>query len=288
MATPTDYIFQTGSCQKKEIYDLIVNKLIEAGWTNVASNPSTDYVVLTSTGNTGDKNLILNLRDIPAAGTAANSVKTSSYCQMSYRLENDYTPGSAGVAGVFGRPSLAWTDLYIAPVAASGTLPLDTVVNYKVYADLSKIILAIEYPPATNYNPILIYIGQPDTTYMPESASRGMLVAVTNSATTATSVMVCNTPDGMGAVTAPYALATQTLLASKNPNNAGKYIISDVYYGSTTEGVRGKLDGIYCLPNSNILTGDNIVIGTKTYYVLCCHPQGNSSFASQALLVRIS
>lgn len=288
MAIPTDYIFQSGTCQKKELYDLIINKLKDAGWTDISSKPDTDFVVLTSAGNTGDKQLILNLRPLPAAATAANNVTTSDFCQMSYRLEDAYTPGAAGVAGIFGRPSLAWSDLYIAPVAASGKLALDTVVNYKVYADLSKIILVVEYPPAVSMSPILIYMGLPDTLYMPQAGNSGTLVAVTNTAITATNVQVCNTPDGIGNVTAPYALPTQTLLALKNPNNANKYMVSDVYYGSTTEGVRGKLDGIYCMPNQNIQTGDNVIINAKTYYVICCHAQGNSSFSSPALLVRIA
>jgi hypothetical protein len=271
---------------KSEIYDLIINKLIAAGWTNVSSKASTDYAVLTSVGNTGDKSLIINLRDIPAAGTAANTVKTSAYCQMSYRLQSSYAPGAVDVAGVFGRPALAWTDLYIAPVAASGQVPADTVVNYKVYADLSKIILAIEYPNPTGYSPILIYIGQPDTLLSLDSENRGMLVGATNSATTASSVMVCNTSDGMGSVAAPYALKTYAFLPDGDPNNSNKRMVSSIYYGNALEGYRGKLDGVKCVLNTKLFTGDTITIGAETYYVLTCHTQGITSFPSQALLVR--
>jgi len=287
MPVPTDYIFTAGSCQKSEILDLIVNKLKAAGWTDVSSLASSDYIVLKSTGNTGDKNLILNLRKGNAAGTAGRDVDTTAYCQMSYRLQDSYIPGAEGVAGVFGRPTLAWTDLYIAPVAANGTLALDTTVNYKVYVDVSKIILAIEYPPATGYSPILIYMGQPDTVYMPESGSKGVLVAVTNGGTTAASAIICNSPDGIGSVATPYAVATAALLPTKNPNNAGKYFDSPVYYQTTTEGMRGKLDGILCMPNLAALTGDNITIDGDNYYVLVCHAQGITSFPSQVLLVRI-
>lgn len=288
MAIPTDYIFTAGSCQKKDLYQLIIDKLTAAGWTNVSSLATSDYVVLTSPGNTEDKNLILNIRDIPAAGTAANTVKTSAYCQMSYRLQPSYTPGTAGAAGTFGRPALAWTDLYIVPVAASGQLAPDTIVNYKVYADANGIILTVEYPPATGYGPILIHMRQPDTVYMPENGNQGMLVAVTNGGTTAASAMICDSPVGMGAVTAPYAVATAALLPMKNPNNAGKYFDSPVYYQTAAEGMRGKLDGIQCMPNLASLTGDNITIDGDTYYVLVCHTQGVTSFPSQVLLVRIA
>ncbi|TWH48565.1 hypothetical protein [Sporomusa sp. KB1] len=288
MPVPTDYIFTPGSCKKSEIFDLIVNKLKAEGWTNVSSHPSTDFVVLTSTGNTENKNLVLQLRKGNAAATAGRDVDTTAYCQMSYRLQDTYTPGTAGAAGVFGRPSLAWTDLYITPVAANGTLATDTIVNYKMYADASKIILAIEYPSATGYNPVLIYMGAPDTSFMPQSANSSTILATSNTTATAASVMVTNSPDGIGNVAAPYALATSSLLPTKSPNNGGKYIVSDIYYGSATEGMRGKLDGILCALNTNLLTGDNITIGTQTYYVLCCATQGSTSFPSQAILVRIS
>jgi len=285
MAVPTDYIFTSGTCLKSEVYQLIIDKLVAAGWTNVSSLASSDFVVLTSTGNTGDKALVLNVRDTNAA--AANSVVSTDYNVMSYRLQDTYTAGTSGVAGTFGRSSLTWTALYLAPVAAlTTTLAAATPITYHVYADASKIILLLEYPSATGYSPTLIYMGQPDTVYVTESKNRGCLVGVTNNGTTAASVMICNTSDDQASVTAPYAIATSALLPSKNPNGAGKYPISEIYYGSTTESIRGKLDGVLCAYNSNLLTGDTVTIGTYTYYVAICASLNVLSFPSLALLVR--
>ncbi|WP_371374347.1 hypothetical protein [Sporomusa aerivorans] len=285
MAVPTDYVFASGTCLKSEVFQLIISKLVAAGWTDVSSLASSDYVVLKSTGNTGDKNLILNIRPVNAA--AANSVESTDYCVMSYRLQDTYTPGESGVAGTFGRSSLAWTALYLVPVSAlTTTLAAATPINYKVYADASKIILLLEYPSATGYSPTLIYMGQPDTVYVTESNNRGCLVGTTNNGTTASSVMICNTSDDQAAVTAPYAIATSALLPSKNPNGAGKYAVSEIYYGSSTESIRGKLDGVLCAYNSNLLTGDQITIGTYTYYVAVCASVNVLSFPSLALLVR--
>lgn len=284
MATPTNYIFTSGSCAKNAIFDLIINSLKSAGWTDVASLASSDFVVLTSSGNAGDKNLIINLRDTNVS--AANSVKTTAYCQMSYRLQTSYSPGAAGVAGTWGRTSQPWVDLYIAPVAASGTLAMDTVVNYKVYADASKIILAIEFPSQTGYNPLLIYLGEPDTLLASDSNNRGCLFASSANAVTATSLYVCDSSDGVGSVTAPYALTCYAQLPPGDPNGSGKRMVSSIYYGSATEGYRGKLDGIKCMLNSKANTGDTVTIGSETYYVLIAHSQGNTSFPSAALLVR--
>ncbi|HMM22694.1 MAG TPA: hypothetical protein PKA10_18400 [Selenomonadales bacterium] len=288
MATPTDYIFQSASVQKGGLYQFMIDKMKAAGWQDISSNPTTDFVVLRSTGVNEDKNLVIQLRPLPAAGTVANNVTTSNFSQMSYRLVDSYTPGASGAAGTFGRSSLAWTDLYLIPAAVNTQLAMDTVCNVKWYADAGKFIMAIEYPPATGYGPMLIYIGQPDSSYVAESNSAGLLVGVTANAPAATSVQIDNTSDGSGSVTAPYVMATQSLLPTQNPNNANKYVVSDIYYGNSTEGVRGKLDGVGCmLNNGNVLTGDNIVVDIQTYYVLVCKTQANTSFPTPALVIRI-
>lgn len=285
MAVPTDYIFETGTCLKSAVYQLIIDKLKAAGWVDSSSLASSDYVVLTSTGNTGDKSLVLNIRDTNSS--AANSVVSTDYCVMSYRLQDTYTAGTSGVSGTFGRSSLTWTNLYLVPVSATTTtLAAATPITYHVYADANKIILLLEYPSATGYSPTLIYMGQPDTVYVTESANRGCLVGVTNNGTTAASVMICNTSDDQASVTAPYAIATSALLPSYNPNGAGKFAISEIYYGSTTESIRGKLDGVLCAYNSKLLTGDTMTIGTYTYYVAVCASVNVLSFPSLALLIR--
>jgi len=285
MAVPTDYIFTSGTTTKAGIYQLIIDKLIAAGWADISSLASSDYVVLQSTGNTGDKNLLLNLRATNSSDT--NSVVSTDYCVMSYRLQDTYTAGSSGVAGTFGRSSLAWTNLYLVPVSATTTtLAAATPITYHVYADASKIILLLEYPSASGYSPTLIYMGEPDTTYVTESYNRGCLVGVTNNGTTAASVMICNTSDDQASVTAPYAIATSALLPSYNPNGSGKYAISEIYYGSTTESIRGKLDGVLCAYNSKLVTGDTVTIGTYTYYVAVCASVNVVSFPSLALLIR--
>lgn len=286
MATPTDYIFQNGTCAKSAIFATIITKMTTAGWTNVASLATSDFTVMKSTGVNADKNLLIQLRSTNLS--AANDTATTSYSQMSYRLIDTYTPGATGVAGVFGRTALAWTDLFIAPVAAaSAVVPPDTTVTYRWYADAGKFIMSIEYPSSLNLAPILMYIGQPDTVKVSEALSAGMIVGTTSNATTAASVLVDNTPVGIGAVAAPYALSTTALLPLTNPNVAGVYFLSDIYYQSATEGIRGKLDGLKTMFNNKCLTGDTVTdTDGKVYYVLVCQVQGSTSFPSVVLLIR--
>jgi hypothetical protein len=287
MAIPTDYVFTPGTCAKKDFYGVLTAALITAGWTNVSSLATTDYEVYTSTGNTGDRSLVLNLRKGSTA-TPANDVSTTTYCQFSFRFPTMYTPGTSGVAGTFVRPDV-WRDVYIAPVAAAGQLAMDTTYNYKIYADKNKIIFSIEFPPATGYAPIFVYLGLPDTLYCTETSNRGMVyVSTTNFGLTAANLLIADTPTGMGSLATCYVQPTICTLAPKNPNNSGKYTVSDIYYGSATEGVRGKLDGVVALPSTSVLTADIITVDTYQYYVLNCHVLGTNSFPSAAVAIRIA
>lgn len=284
MANP--YIFTSGTCAKKEVYTVIKNAMIAAGWVNISSNATTDFDVMMSQGKSGDKNLIIQMRSTNA--TNINDTLSTDYCVGSYRLINTYTPGAPLTAGVVGRTAEAWNLLPMAPGLATETIAKDTIVTYRYFADANKVIFEIEYPVALAKNPVIIYIGIPDTTYCSEPASRGLLVGTTANANTANSVHVTDVPGELASVTASAARGCICNVTYKNPNSAGKYLLAEIFYGNATEGVRGKLDGIYALPNQNVLNGDTIVIGSETYYVAICNSTGNNGFPSLALTFRIA
>jgi hypothetical protein len=288
MAIPTDYIFTPGTCLKKDFYGVLTAALLGAGWVNTSSLASSDYEVYTSTGNTGDKALILNLRP-GSAGTPANSVVTTAYCQFSFRFPSTYVPGAAGVAGTFTNPDV-WRDIFIAPVATVGQLAMDTTYNYKLYVDKSKIMFSIEFPPATGYSPMFVHLGMPDSTWCTETGNRGVFVAVSTQFTagTAGNAVITDTPTGMGSSTTRYGIPIFTTLAPKNPNSDNKYALSDLYYGSATEGTRGKIDGVLAMPDGSTITGDTITLGAHQYYALNCHVLGVKSFPSSALAIRLA
>jgi len=287
MPTPKDYIFRSGSCRKGDLYQLIIDELIKAGWKDVASNPAEEYNVMTSTGVNDDKELVIQLRPYPGTISSTTNVITTDNTIATLRLQTSYTSGEPGVSGVFGRPTLTYTSLYLAPSILNTKIHIDVILNYKVYADKNRIILGIEYPVALGYSPVLFYLGQPDTVWMSESKSAGCVYAISSGPTANLSLLICDFPDGMASSANPYSIPTKVFLPLKNPNNGNRYTMSNIIYESTTEGMRGKLDGILCVTNSNILTGDRLIENGKTYYVFNCHLYGNSSFPSQAIAVRI-
>lgn len=285
MAIPEN-IFKLGTCLKKDFYQVLTNALVTAGWVNVSSLPSTDGDVFISSGNAGDKSLILNIRKLDAASNWA--IDSTIYCQLSFRFVTSYTPGAAGVAGTFVRPN-SWRNIYLYPSANGCTMPLDLLLTYRMCVDKNKFAFSLEYPPALNVGPIFVYLGVPDSTYCTESENRGMIFCQSGNyeSAAANTVFSCDTPFGMASLPAPEALTMTCTLAPKNPNNSNKFLVSDIYYGNVAQGIRGKLDGVVMLPNQNVMNGDNIVIGSTTYYILVCQPYTTSSFASLALGIRI-
>jgi hypothetical protein len=284
MAIPTDYIFTPGTCLKKDFYSVLTNALIGAGWTNVTSNHDTDGDVFVSTGNTGDKSLIINLTKNQA--TPSTDVTTTIYATMTCRFPSSYTPGEPGIAGTFVRPGLSM-HLSLAHIHQTRGMSLDTVCYYKLYVDKNKVIFSIEYPPAasdtTGINwighPIFNFVGLPDTLYTSETGNRGMVLCSTFVNSTngtrggvTNSLLVANNPASIGDSEDAYAMPLIYTNIPTNPNNSGIYSLTELEYGSSVEGLRGKLDGVYMLPNANVRTGMqfNVESGedTHTYYVI--------------------
>lgn len=279
-----DYIFTSGTVQKNQVYQKIIDSFISAGWTNISSNPATDFDVLKSVGEAGDKNLIIQLR--PGNATNVNPITTTDYNVMSYRLIGDYTPGAPGVAGTTTRSAEAWTLLYIIPTAT--TVPQTTIMTYYMHVNKNRLIISLETPPAVGQAPIVHYIGLPDTVWCTESGSRGLLVASSAYPKTNVTLHITNTPQEVASETASSTRTLYVQLAPKNPNAAGLISHSEVTYGNTAESWRGKLTGLYQLPNGGISNGDTYNIGTRKFRAIVAqNVASQNSFSSNTFGIQI-
>lgn len=279
-------ILVSGSCLKQNLFSTIKNAMIAAGWVDVSSLATTDFCVMKSTGNDGTRELYLQMRPQNISGT--NSIETTDYNQMSVRLLDTYTPGATGVAGTIPRSANAWFGLNVSPQAGKvATIPMTTTLDYKMFVDKNKLVLFIQTPSSYNLQPIFFYIGLPDTLLANEPLSRGMVYCASyvsdSPVSAANQIVVSNTPGGSATVTAPYLLSTYSQMPPKNPNASGVYCMSEIFYGSATEGTRGKLDEIMAIPSQNVVTGDILTVGTKKYQVIFAA----TGFSSGGLAFRI-
>lgn len=321
------YIFTPGQCTKAQLYDVVLNAMLAAGWQNITSNYATDGDVLYSTGVNGDKSLIINL--IPysgrnasgitasAANDAAYSTRTTTYAYWSFRLEQSYTPGASGTAGTFSHPSRTFNNpIYLFAGLGPGsnwgatyyagniTFPIDTVMNYYIYVDKSKLILFVKPPDTYSINWSVIYIGLPDTTFAKCDNGRGVICALNWNWWGAFPLMTEYPDDGVVAQltgTNNYYTALTFVQPTTSPNQNGKYFLSEIYYHNSSYGLIGKLDGILGVSNNGLTTGDTITIAGITYTIIniqtpCAvyNVNGGSwvgpsnSFGFTALAVRLS
>ena len=135
---------------------------------------------------------------------------------------------------------------------------------------------------------MLFYIGLPDEIYSAEAGSSGLLFAASAANVGAATIAITN---NASEYTRQLRAITESCLYSlspKNPNAAGKYILSELSYGGNFNGVRGKLTGIFVLPNQNILNGDIIQEGAKQFQVVVCHSYSSTAFPTSAFAIQIA
>lgn len=294
------YIFTGGSCLKKDFYDLVINSMISAGWTNVTSKYATDGDVLHSTGVNGDKDIYLRFAPYsclqwgaPSAVNDTNySLRTTTNWGMSVQLQPSYAPGASGVAGVFGYPTREWKEFMMAMPINSiyynspTAVPADTVVNYYIYIDKSKIILFSKLPDNLSNTYHMNYVGLPDTLYSANDAGRGSVIANTclgPGSMGNNKIAMCEFPEaGKGKTSGSthysvdcYSIQPNTL----SPNVKGNYFFSEFYLHHAEVGMISKLDGIYGTISGNLNTGDTVTINGVQYLVMNCVKTGTYVYA---------
>lgn len=280
-----DIIFSAGTCLKKETLTNMINLMKAAGWQDVSSNPTTDFFVMNSKGESGDKNLFIQFRQGSTSGVGTNPIDSTDYNVASYRLIGGYTPGADGTSGVFERPTETWRNLYIAPTTA--LINNEVTMTYYYHVNKNRIIYTIETPDSLGHAPVTHYFGLP-TSFVDEPDSRGVIGASSAYGVTANNVLVTNSAGEIPSDAASTTRVIYSTLPPKSPNSAGKHTPVEMYYGNTTEGIRGKLDGVYVIPPGGVNNGDTLVVGTKQFRVVVNGVGSTNSFPSTTLIYQIS
>lgn len=161
-------IFKNERVKKSEWYAWFLSKWVEAGWTDISSNPSTDDAVMYSEGEKGNKTLYLGF-----GGTIKN-VTTIDTQTLNIRICRTYTPNVLyGVAGKFELPNTLSCLLV-------GDLNLDHVnheLNMWYYVNKSWGMFITEGHLVKGGNPSCIFVGQPDIELGPSDKTNIIVAA---------------------------------------------------------------------------------------------------------------
>ena len=252
-----DTLFQHTVVKKAEFFDKIVELLKGAGWTGIASIP-TDFTVLNSKGVNNDKDLYIQLKETDIYD---KSQKTTNSPWFTARLIKKYTPKS-GQSGVIARPDAPWYGMSCGYIDSNNQAVAPYIdIDLWYYVSANGIMYIAQPPQTMNIPPFFGMMYHPEVEYCQQSECRGLMMNGWG-----TPPQLCQVMDNASG-DSQYAASLYYITLQTNPTQQNKYLMSEIYYGSPIEGYRGNLNGIYTLPNINVLNRDIITIGQDEYTV---------------------
>lgn len=272
-----DPIFQQATVTKGNFYSWLKSLLTSNGWTNVSSNPTTDYDVFTSAGTDGTRNLVIQMRDGDGGTT---KLSATNYTAIQMRQPKTYTPGVNGASGTFGYSS-SWGVLEVIP---SNTVTTSSNLTVYYNCNANRCIVVVQPPTSISNTASVLWFGLPEqgNFYMQEPNSVGLVLANNNHSGIINGggyVWASDNPVEYVPATGNSTPSVYTQLAPRNPNSAGNFLLSDIFYGDATVGLRGKLSGVYMLPNQGVSNLDTLTLGSSVYTVFILHTGSNGSYS---------
>ncbi|MDM5298054.1 hypothetical protein QUF51_07775 [Bacillus pumilus] len=248
-------VFKKETIKKKNLYNRIIDLLIDAGWTNVSSNTTTDFDVMYSNGESGKDSIYFNIRPFASAVTLpspSTNFSTSNSAYFSLRLCKSYSPSDSPMtSGVFMRTE-SWNIVYIT-TAATLNPESDLTLYYSVNRD--RIVFSVSPPSILRSNSSICYFGKPIIHGI--SAKNVSCVYATSANTLSTGKLLIDDQVHFPQSTS-YLLSTS--MSDNLSNSYGTMFISPIAFGDNLEGVRGYLDGLYAVKaESNWLDGDTYI-----------------------------
>jgi hypothetical protein len=285
---------------KNTLYEYIIEKFIDAGWTDIATQPTTEFNVLYSPGSKDDQNLYLQLRPWWNSGTDAAKNLDGSGNFIGFRLVQGYTPSPSGpgAAGTFAN-NPAWQTARVFNAAVAAT---QTGIEVSCFVDLDRCIFVFRQPVGLGIQATNIFgFGIPDDFYgLQREGTRDMIAFGTdimNDAATPVSIgalklLGANWPYGYTDSTTSPAYTVTIPYVNPNPNFAQKFVLSDNYYSigtAASQGIVGKLWGVKTIYNVNpaIVDKDIIIDGEKKYQVIVNGTVTTNGFGTVTTAMRI-
>ncbi|WP_242730100.1 hypothetical protein [Bacillus altitudinis] len=281
----SDKIFNKITVLKKDLYSKLKQIMLESGWQNISSRPSTDHDVMFSNGEDGKKEIYFQIRDV--ATNAANSSTTFSNSNSRYfsmRLSGKYMPGSSGVSGTFEKSNDTWKLVLI--TYQSDISPNQPIELY-YSCNKDRIIFLTDYALSLALPSTLNYIGVP-VTFADEHEWSACAFA-SSSIGSGRRLYVSDIKNDYTA-TVPITCLTYLGLGSKN--KIGENILmSNIIYGSTSEGLKGTIPEVFSFGSiDGLVNGDLIKDADKVYKIFETTPGTStvySSFVSKFIAIRI-
>ncbi len=308
-----DKIFTRLVVKKKDLFATMLAKMTEAGWTrlNGSASNSANVIVMHSKGVAGDRPMYIMIAPFDGASTVGNAaydVRITDYVDMVYQIGSGYDASTGIVTAPFEFNS--WQTFPIWSMHArdfpngdgAGSVPnsLDMDIEFYYCISADSVTMLFVPPKGTARASTLTFFGIPEKEFLQEVKSPAyshMVMGTTGRCTTNRNVRVLNRPQAWSRTSTGYGVPPIFTLSPMSPNIDGVYQLSEMYYGATDEGFRGRWgNGVMLLPvSSGIVDGDTIQVTvngspqTYRYTRLAAHSAAALlDYATVAIAIRIS
>ncbi|KEH94303.1 hypothetical protein Z962_09525 [Clostridium botulinum C/D str. BKT12695] len=270
-----------GTCAKKDLMMSIYNAILSPGsnWTEISSNKTNDFKKDGNDGWVFKSPPIGHKKQSIFMRLKSHDLSTTESCGNHFYiwLSDSYTPNNEeGKNGVFTKMGQIQL-IFFTPNDNKKHTP-DTLYNYYIDILDHRILMIIELHTITAITyPNFMYIGYPDlSTNLEGEEYTNQFVASSNLGDYSRSKVYWHkAPGEPGNKGQNNKFAyTSCQLNTSNPTPMGLYLLNPIYFiGDGLEnnlpntGPLGIFDGIYGLPNTNIVNGDIVKIGKDDYKV---------------------
>lgn len=270
--------FESIDIKKAQFFEWLTSALEQNGWTNIASNQSTEGWIYQSKGEDGKSDIIVNFRD-GYDGHNTNLAFSSTHRQyFDIRMLVSYVPNEEiGKSGTHV-PALS-NSHYTRINAGTGLSYMYPDYSLKIHYNCSKnrMIFLI----TTSETTVFCMFGRPDKNYAKEYKDTGNMLFTTYN-------YKLDRVGSWGIADRPTQAYTPMQMIV-NPITNGFYgnklLFCEIGFGSNLEGVKGKLEGIYYVPSSgkegfvSSMTGDKYFdeLGNE-YTLFYIRPTDSSSY----------
>lgn len=291
MAIVGDVIFKKGTCQRKQLFDLLISLMQSNGWTLESS--TSQYWYLSSKGVNKDTYIGIRLSPFDYNGTSSSyDCRTTIYSNANYRYYYKENNTNVLIGRVYNPlPFVGGRSVSSASSADSATsTDLTTTVEYYYYIDADRVIF-ITYLPNYSTKGGCFFLGKPFECYTQETLlpyHTGIIEATNSQWQGNSSPIVMNIANPINGVGTAPSFEYVSFIQSPKPTDTQNAIqLSEIYFGHANYGLRGKLGGIYLLPtsiNSFLVYGDTIevTVGEEvhTYAYIPIAGDGSSNYSS--------
>ncbi|VXC86345.1 conserved hypothetical protein [Bacillus mycoides] len=303
----TKAIFTKGTCKRFELFDTFVQVVLNGGWKLRDGVSLTDNTIdLYTDGFNGDKHLAIQVNCLDS-NYSGHNIRTTQFANGSIRLgtlKNDKkefftNDGFASLSFFSGRN-------YSTDNNNSYSTSIERLydIEYYYYVDQEVIVFIVVPFRYTNLGNTVMFIGFPEQSFVEESRKEenkpysGAIYA--NSGFSGTdigqySARITETPKNLLPLPNRTTMAQRTLslVSPLSPNVDNKFVLSEIFYGDSNTGLRGRFGRIYLLSPGGMLDGDIIEIKVENkiqkyrYTALGGASNNYTSFVTYAVAIRV-